>query len=180
MEHDAHPHAGAHVGGAGGQVAEFGRKGVGELGLEQGVDIVHVFPCGIGLEARAQGLDADMVLLVDHDGAGLAAIERDAAVSLPGGELLRDEMALQQKEAVESGRLVESHVLHVLEAGVADGAGDRFGDLVAFGGVGGRHEIHVREVPRQPDPGGDDDVGFGAVAGEPLPGLAGQFTQIHR
>ena len=68
MEHHADADAGADVGRAGGQVAELGAEGVGELLFELVVELVDRVPDLGEAKAREHELDAEMVLLVDHDG----------------------------------------------------------------------------------------------------------------
>ena len=67
VEHHADADAGADVGRAGGQVAELRAEGVGELFLELVVELVDRVPDLGEPEAREHELDAEMVLLVDHD-----------------------------------------------------------------------------------------------------------------
>ena len=66
MQHGADADAGAEVGRAGGQVAEFGSEGVIELLLQVGIHLVNGRPGLPQLQAGAQGLHAQMIFLVDH------------------------------------------------------------------------------------------------------------------
>ena len=52
VQHHAHAHAGADVGGAGGQIAELVVEGVGDLVLDQVVDAVDLLPGGFAGPGR--------------------------------------------------------------------------------------------------------------------------------
>ena len=103
VEHHADADAGADVGRAGGQVAELGAEGVGELFLELVVELVDRVPDFGEPEAREHELDAEMVFLVDHDGDVFQRADGDAARAVAGGQLAGDDLALDQELAVEGG-----------------------------------------------------------------------------
>jgi hypothetical protein len=96
VHHRRAAHAGAEIGRAGGEVAELGREGVVEVLLEGGVELVDRGPDFLELEAGAQDLDAEVVLLVDHDDAGLILADDQARAGLGMAELAADEVALHQ------------------------------------------------------------------------------------
>ena len=106
VEHHADADAGADVGRAGGQVAELRAEGVGELLLELVVELVDPLPDLVEREAREHDLDAEVVLLVDHDRDVFLRADGDAARAFAVGELAGDELALDEELAVEraSGR----------------------------------------------------------------------------
>ena len=69
-------HAGAGVGGAGGQVTQLRIKGEVHLAAE---GVVHTEAGGSGAEQihlRADGLDAQMVVLAHHDGDGVLGTDQ--------------------------------------------------------------------------------------------------------
>ena len=104
VEHDADANAGADVGRAGGQVAELGAEGVGQLFLELVVELVDRVPDFREPEARKHELDAEMVFLVDHDGDVFQRAQGDAARAVAGGQLAGDDLALDQELPVEGRR----------------------------------------------------------------------------
>ena len=67
MEHGGGAHTRADIRRAGSEVAEGGRKGEFEFVLEGCVEFVGGLPGFEKMEAGAEGLKADVVLLVDHD-----------------------------------------------------------------------------------------------------------------
>ena len=75
VQHHAHPHAGADVRGAGREVAEPLVEGVGDLLLDQVVELVDLLPRRGQVEAALHHLDPQMVLFVDHH-AELLALDR--------------------------------------------------------------------------------------------------------
>ena len=92
VEHGGGAHAGSDISGAGGEVAEGGGKRELELILERGVQLVGRLPCFEKLKAGAQGLQSNMILLVDHDGEGFVPIHHQAAAGIFGGMFSADEM----------------------------------------------------------------------------------------
>ena len=67
VHHGGGAHAGADVGRARGEIADLRREGEVELLLQLRVELVDRLEQRLELEARAQRLDAEVVLLVDHD-----------------------------------------------------------------------------------------------------------------
>ena len=63
MEHDAHAHAGAHVGGASGQITELFVKSIRDALFDRVVDVVDAFPSGHQIQAALHHLHAQMVFL---------------------------------------------------------------------------------------------------------------------
>ena len=102
VEHDAGAHPGADVGRAGGEVAELVVEGVGQAGFEGVVEPVDDLPGVVEGQPAAQDLQAQVVLLVDHDADRLAGVEGDAAGAVQDvGQFAADELALDQELAVE-------------------------------------------------------------------------------
>ena len=101
MEHDAGAQAGADVGRAGGEIAEFLAEGIGDAFLELVVEAVGVLPGFVEGEAGADHLQAEVVLLVDHDADDFVGGEGDAARPLAVGQLAADELAFDEELAIE-------------------------------------------------------------------------------
>ena len=178
VEHDADADAGADVGGAGRQVAELGTVGVGELLFELVVEAIDSLPDVVEREPREHHLDAEMVLLVDHDRDVLLRSNRDAARTFAVGELARDELALDQELAVELGEGVDVEVGQLELAGL-DGRSDVRLDLAFFSPAGAVGKGEVGQVAGQADPRAHHDVALGSGAAKPLAGGSGQVFQIH-
>ena len=101
VEHHADADPGADVRRAGRQIAELRAEGIGELLLEPVVEMVDGIPDLGEPEAREHELDAEVVLLVDHDRDVLQRADRHAAGAVAVGQLAGDDLALDQELAVE-------------------------------------------------------------------------------
>ena len=114
VQHHAHPHAGADVGRAGGQIAQPLVEGVGDLLLDGVVDAVDLFPDALQVEAALQDLDPQMVFLVDHEAECLVLVDGDGAAALAFGQLAADEVPLDEQLAVDAFQLVDGDVEQVV------------------------------------------------------------------
>jgi len=101
MKHGGSAHSGADVGRAGGEVAERWGERKFEFVLKSGIELVGGFPCLEKVKARAEGLEADMVLLVDHDGKGFVPVDHQAASRVFGGVFPTDQVFFHEKLLVE-------------------------------------------------------------------------------
>ena len=103
MEHGGGAHTGADVGGAGGEVAEGGGEREFEFGFEGGVEFIGGLPCFDEVEAGLEGLEANVVLLVNHDGKAFVGVDDEAAPSVLGGMFSADEVFLDEELFIERG-----------------------------------------------------------------------------
>ena len=153
VEHDRGAHAGAEVGGAGGEVAEAGAEGVGEFLFEFGIDLIDEGEGAAEVEAGADALDAEVVLLVDHDGDRLFAIHNDTTAGGAGGVFAADEVAFDKDLLADFGEIdvfVAEPILHFRE-GFDDGS-DIGEEVDALLFLGEAREGVVPEVPGEADP----------------------------
>jgi len=104
MEHGRGAHSRTDVGGAGGEVTEGGGEGKFEFILQGGIEFVGCFPSFEQVEARAKGLEADMIFFIDHDGKGLVSIYHQATACIFGGMLATDEMFFDKELLIERGQ----------------------------------------------------------------------------
>ena len=100
VQHHADPHAGADVGGAGGQVAPALVEGVGHMLLDQVVDVVDLFPGRLQVQPALHHLDAQMILLVDHQAERLARVDGHGSCPFALGVLAADQLSFDQELAV--------------------------------------------------------------------------------
>ena len=169
VQHHAHAQAGADVRGAGGQIAELRVIGVGDLLGEQRVDAVDLLPGGLQVEPAVHHLDAQMVLLVDHQADLLVAVDGHAAGALAFGMFAADQLPLDEELAVDALQLVDVDVLELarllhLQHAVAE----HVLDLGAVGLAGAADEGKLGQVAGQADAAADDDVALGAGAPQPF------------
>ena len=180
MQHHAGPHPGADVGRAGGQVAELVAEGVTDALFQHVVNAVDLLPGLVEGEAAANDLQAQVVLLVDHQADRLLRGDGDAARPLGGSQLTADKLTFHQELAVEG---VQAGDVQVAEGGVQVEPADALaqhrldlGLLVAARPVG---EGEGGQVAGQADPAGNDDVGFRPRPAQPFATGMSQVIQIH-
>ena len=113
VQHHAHAHAGAHVRGAGGQIAQLGMEGERHLVGDQRVDAVDLLPGVLQIEPAVHHLDPQVVFLVDHQADLLAAVDGHAAGPFALGVLAADQLPLDQELAVDALELVDVDVLQL-------------------------------------------------------------------
>ena len=157
MEHGGGAQAGAEVGRAGGEEAELGGKGDFEIFFQGGVDLVGLFPSGLEVETAAHDLDAEVILFVDHDGAGLVAADDDGPVGALG-EFFADEVALD-----EEGFFRWSEIGHAVAVGVfqlgerLEGGQTAFLDLATLGGLSPAGEGKTGQIAGEANAGAEHD-----------------------
>ncbi len=78
VQHHAHPHPGAHVGRAGGQVAQAFVEGVIDVFFQRVIDAIDLLPRAGQVQAAVHHLDPQMVLLVDHQAELLVGVDHHA------------------------------------------------------------------------------------------------------
>ena len=163
VEHGGGAHAGSDIGGAGGEITEGGGKRELELIFEGGVQLIGRFPRFEKLEARAQGLQPNMILLIDHDGKGFVPIDDQAAAGIFGGMLSADEMFFDQELFIQRGEGFHGH----------GNFGGTHGGEVGHRGLDCFQEFQsirlfeptwkgkMFHIPSEANPTGDDDARIG-------------------
>ena len=101
VKHDAGPHAGAHVRGACGQIAEFLTERISHFLLQEVVDLVDVLPGFVQRQTAAHHLKPKLIFFVDHQADRLALVKGHAARPLGGGDLAADQLPFDQELTVE-------------------------------------------------------------------------------
>ena len=101
MQHGGGSHSGADIGRAGGEVAKGGREGEFEFVLEGRVELVGRIPRFEKVEPWAEGLEANMILFIDHYGEGFVPIYNEATSGVFCGVLATDEVFFDQELFVE-------------------------------------------------------------------------------
>ena len=80
-------------------------KGIGQIGFKGRVDLIEGPIGGEKLQAGANRLHPEVVLLVDHYADGLLPIHHRAATNTLGGMLATDEMPFDEDLLLNSGKL---------------------------------------------------------------------------
>ena len=173
VEHHAHAQAGADVRGAGGEVAEAVVVGVGDAGFDQVVELVDLLPGRAEIEAALEDLDPQVVLFVDHHAHLLALVDDHGAGALGIGVLAADELALDQKLAVDGFERADVDVNHLagelaLLVQLLDARAEDFADLGAVGVGRTGDEREIGQIAGQANAAADDDIGLGARAAQPF------------
>jgi hypothetical protein len=153
-----------------------------QAGLHRVVHAVDLAPGLVEGHAAAHHLQAEVVLLVDHDADRLAGVEGDAAGAFEdGGQLPADELPLDEELAVERGHPGDGDVFGLVrvEFGAGDGVLDLGLDLGLLVVRGPPGERELGEVAGQAQPGGDDHVDVRAGPAEPLAQVRQQAVEVH-
>jgi hypothetical protein len=170
VEHHREAQTGAHVGRAGGQEPEFLGEGDGQA-RDQAV--VECLGCGIGLvdlEARAEDLAPQVILLVEHQRDALRLVVRGGTRSFGGGELTADEVALDEDLAVEFGQRRELDDAQRLGQSELPDLLDQVGaELLGLLAVEEAREAVAEQVACEADPRADREVAVRPGAPQPLP-----------
>ena len=133
MQHDRHAQAGAQVGRAGGQIAQL-------VAVVEGNAVLNELcqpSCGLhallGAQAGAHDLQADVVLLAEHDGDVAAVRGDEVAAAL--GKFRGDHVALDELHGLLAAGAHLGHVQAVRHGrGGRDGVPDLLGDLILLAG----------------------------------------------
>ena len=155
-------------------------EGVGDDSLDLVVDDLDLLPRAVEVEAAVHALDAEVILLVDHQAHLLEPVDRHPAGPLRVGMLAADELTLDKKAAVD---LLEVADIDVVELLPHRHRHDPFAEH-AFG-LGpvllGRpaHEGELGEVAGQTNPAAHHDVGIGTGPPEPFPDRVGECVEPH-
>ena len=109
------------------------------------------------MPAGLDDLDAQVVLLVDHDRAGLVTAD-DGRPALAGGEFLRDQVTFDEHRAVAVAQF--AHAQHVSATELrqrVEGLDAAVGDLLALRHLGPARERHAVEVAGEADARAEHD-----------------------
>ena len=180
VEHGGGAQAGAEIGRAGGEVAERGIEGEFERVFQLGVEFRERVEGGGELEARADGLHAEVILLVEHEAEGLAAFDHGGGAVATGGVFAGDEVALDQHLFLHRAEVAEflgKRVLHRRQG--FDGRAHQFergGALFAFRPTGKRM---AAEVAGQADARGQHGTMLRLPAGHPIGGVFDEGGEAH-
>jgi hypothetical protein len=159
---------GAHVGRARGKITEFGVKCESKSLSQFSVQPIHLGVHRLQREARMEALNAEMVLLVEHHPDPVLDQHRGArthpSVRIQPRQLLAHEMPLVQQLPLGAVEPVEPELGRVaqeyrLPSRPLDGGQDVL--PLRLGGASLEHA--PRQVPREPDPGGEHQVTGGAA-----------------
>ena len=170
VHHRRGAHAGADVGRARGEVADLRREGEIELLLHLGVELVDGLEQRLELQPGAQRLDAEVVLLVDHDAERAALGNDEAAAGVLRGVLAADEMLLdehllfQRREVLH--RVVDDRILHLRQLG--HGRLHEGQHLLALGLLGPARERVMIHVAREAQAAAENDAVAAVLALESI------------
>jgi hypothetical protein len=177
MEHCADADAGTEISGAGGKVTDIRAEGVFELPFEGGIRLINGEPGLLELEAGAERLHAEMVLLIDHDAKGFVAIEDQAAAGILGGVFAANEMALDENLFVQRREIVHRFRESALHFGqVLDGRTNQIEDTDALGFFCPTREGGIADVSGEADATRHDDPVVRALATRAFSGWDEEFV----
>ena len=180
VQHDGSTHAGAEIRGAGGQVAEFLIKRIGQGAFQFRVHAIHQFIGAAEVQPGADALNAKMILLIDHDGDTLLAIHHDGAAGRTCRMLATDQVALHQHlfaDLAQVGVVLAVAITHfgqILDHGAC--FFEQFHTLTLLAKSGKRI---APQITRQTHPRGHDDLGMWACALHPVGGIFDQCGKAH-
>ena len=151
VQHHADPDAGADVGRAGGQVAEPLVEGVIQALFQLVIEAIDLLPDFREREPGAHHLDAEVVLLVDHDRGDLVAADGDPARAFGVHQFPADELTLDEELAVEGVEVLDVDIAQ-FDAGSVEGLADLALDVGFFAAIGAVDERVGRQVAGEPNP----------------------------
>jgi hypothetical protein len=169
----------ARVRGARGEITDVLGERVLERRIEAIIGRIRQTPRLGQLEARGQGLDAEMILLVDHDADAVVGRHVDAARARPVAQLVRDEMTLDQhlpfdrrallhleQQAAREARRGLHRTLHTRQHAE---------QLLVLGAM---RERHITQIARQPDARGQHHVRMRTGTAQPRRGCREQTGEV--
>jgi hypothetical protein len=172
-------HAGARIGRAGGQESVALVEGIGHYVADFVVEEIGGFPGLLELQAAAEDLQAEVILLVEHAAAAAVGVVVDAARELGLGEFAADQVAFEQDLAIEAGELVDGRkapVVLLRDAG--HGLAQALQEFAGLVARDRRREAGRLDVARQADACAKDHVAVRAVERDPLVEL-GFLSRVH-
>ena len=105
MQHHRGAHARAGVGGAGGQVAQLRIEAEGAYGLQPSLHAEGHVCRRLQIQAGADGLNAKMVLLIDHDAHAPVLPDQRGAGFRPLHKVAADQVLFHQLEPLDVGQI---------------------------------------------------------------------------
>ena len=105
MQHRGGPHPGAEIGGTGRQVTMLVIKGIINILLQLGIDLVDHVESGLEVQAGLDRLHAKVVLLIDHDAKRLFTVHHHRTAVALGCLLPADEMTLHKHLLADCGQV---------------------------------------------------------------------------
>ncbi len=109
------------------------------------------------MESAAHDLDAEVVLLVDHDGASLVAADDDGPVGALG-EFLADEVALDEEGFLLGGEIGHAVAVAFFQLGQGlEGCQAALLHLAALGGLGPAGKGEAGQIAGEADAGAEHD-----------------------
>ena len=156
MEHHRRSHACSEVGGTLGQIAQPLVKGEFQPLVKQGIELVGGIVGFLKGKPLANDLQADMILLVEHDAQALVLAEKQRPALVAADELGADQPFFDQRNALLRVKLAHSYEAEVARDGavavdqrVTHALDDLFPALCA---QTARKRI-VLQIPRKADSG---------------------------
>jgi hypothetical protein len=122
------------------------------------------------LKSRGDDLHPQVVFLVDHHAERFVAGNRDGAAVIALGQMLGDQVPLEQQPPILHRRLIEVHPDHAgRQVAVEQHRPGHGKHVLALGRAGPVHEGKGDEIPRHAHAAAQDDI---AVRGAVLSDLA--------
>ena len=115
VHHCGSPHARAQVSGTSREKAQFTVIGVADRRFNAGIECVDALPDSAEVQARPQNLNAQMILLVDHDATVPVFGQNDPGTLLDLRKLGTDQMLLDQNLAVQFAQVIDFHGKRVVQ-----------------------------------------------------------------
>ncbi len=184
MHEDRRAQPRPHVGGAAGEEAELVVVGERQLAPQLLVEPIHQTPRLLDAEPRHEALHAQVVLLVDHHAHGIDVGEVDGRPARRTALLLAQQVPRHEPALQEDAPRADRHVGELEQIPAPEGLGaphrllepPKHGLAVVDPGPGA--EGVALEVPREPDPGRQHDVGVVAAGLEPAQPVVGDRAEV--
>ena len=161
MHHQRRPHAGAQVGRALGEKTKPVVKGEMELGIEQGIKLVGQIVRLLQPQPRLHDLDADMILLAEHNADRLVLFQQQCPPLAVFSELGADEVPLGQRLRLHVVERVHFNVFKILLDGRVAAQQSVTHLLAYFLSLVEAHPVgegHPSKIAGQPHAGADNHI----------------------
>ena len=112
MQHDGGTHARAGVGGTGGKIPQLGIKAEGAYRLQTSFHAESHVRRSFQIQARSNGLNAQVILLVDHDAHAPVLPDQRGAGFGPLHKVAADQVLFHQLEPLDIGQI--AHEVQVI------------------------------------------------------------------
>ena len=180
MQHHRGTHAGAEIRRAGGQVTEFRIKGERQTAFQLAVHAVHEFIGTVEVQTGADALNAEVILLIDHDGNALLTIHDDRAARRARRMLAADEMALHEHlfaDLAQVSVVLAVAVAHLRQ--LLDHGAHLFEEVHALSLLAKTRKRKAAQITRQTHTRGHDDLGMRSRSFHPVGGIFNQCGKTH-